>query len=263
MRPGNTMVSPIEQTRLHKSTTKSMLPINRSITNRINWAIDNLLPPILRDNRLFFSLLFWPIVGQKIKHFIDFKENCWNLSEKQFAQVYRNTALSVSRPTDVGTRGLKKLQELSGRQILEVGSGRGFVAEMLARQNEVTACDIVIDDRLRASGLPCKQAFVEDLPFTDNAFDLVLCTHILEHVLNFEKAISELRRVARNQIIIIVPLQRPNRYTPDLHVNFFPYPHDFLIRTRPANYEYEILDGDLYFVESLTETQSATSIDRK
>ena len=89
-----------------------------------------------------------------------------------------------------------------------------------------------------------------------DAFELVLCTHTLEHVLNFEKAIAELRRVASNKLIIIVPLQRPNKYTPDLHVNFFPYPHDFLIRVRPKAYEYEILDGDLFFGETLSEKQT-------
>ncbi len=41
------------------------------------------------------------------------------------------------------------------------------------------------------------QADVTDLPFKDNEFDVVLCNHVLEHVLDDKKAMQELYRVLK------------------------------------------------------------------
>lgn len=61
------------------------------------------------------------------------------------------------------------------------------------------------------------------MPFEDNSFDTVICTHALEHIKNEKKALKELRRICRKKLIIVVPRQRDFRYTFDLHINFYPY----------------------------------------
>lgn len=47
-----------------------------------------------------------------------------------------------------------------------------------------------------------------DLPFEDNSFDFVLCSHVLEHIIDDGRAMEELRRVLRpdGRAIIQVPL---------------------------------------------------------
>jgi ubiquinone/menaquinone biosynthesis C-methylase UbiE len=41
------------------------------------------------------------------------------------------------------------------------------------------------------------RADITDLPFDDNRFDAIYCSHVLEHVPDDRKAMSELRRVLR------------------------------------------------------------------
>ena len=35
------------------------------------------------------------------------------------------------------------------------------------------------------------------MPFNDNTFDSLICFHVLEHIVGFEKAIKEINRVLR------------------------------------------------------------------
>lgn len=65
------------------------------------------------------------------------------------------------------------------------------------------------------------------LPFNDNSFDTVLCTHALEHIKDYRLALKELLRVTKHRLIITVPRQREYKYTIDLHVHFFPYLYSF------------------------------------
>ena len=54
---------------------------------------------------------------------------------------------------------------------------------------------------------------VTDLPFPDNAFDLVICSEVLEHIPDHEKAVSELIRVLRpnKDLVVSVPRFFPER----------------------------------------------------
>lgn len=49
---------------------------------------------------------------------------------------------------------------------------------------------------------------ITDMPFQDSTFDLLVCNHVLEHVPEDEKAISEIHRVLRpgGQALITVPV---------------------------------------------------------
>lgn len=80
--------------------------------------------------------------------------------------------------------------------VLEVGSGGSpyFRANVLCdayEQSQERFFAPLISDR------PTVLAFVEDLPFKDNAFDFVIASHVLEHSSDPVKFISELQRVAK------------------------------------------------------------------
>ncbi|MGL6039224.1 MAG: class I SAM-dependent methyltransferase, partial [Soonwooa sp.] len=53
------------------------------------------------------------------------------------------------------------------------------------------------------------KADILDLPFADNSFDIIICNHVLEHIVDDRKAMSELYRVLRKDGwgIVQVPMK--------------------------------------------------------
>jgi ubiquinone/menaquinone biosynthesis C-methylase UbiE len=103
----------------------------------------------------------------------------------------------------------------------------------------------------RNSLVSLEYANVEKLPFGDKSFDTVICAHTLEHVQNIYQAICELRRVTSKRLIIVVPKQRPYKYTFDLHLHFFPYKSDFLTLMGKKESICRIVGGDIFYVEDI------------
>lgn len=88
------------------------------------------------------------------------------------------------------------------KSVLEIGIGNGNLSEMLKRFGyEVTTCDF--DKTLK----PDFVADIRKLPFKDNQFDAVIANEILEHLPfgDVPKALEELRRVSKKNIILSVP----------------------------------------------------------
>jgi ubiquinone/menaquinone biosynthesis C-methylase UbiE len=54
------------------------------------------------------------------------------------------------------------------------------------------------------------KADAQHLPFKDDAFEEVFCSHVLEHVENPTKALLELIRVSKSKVIVVLP----HRYFP-------------------------------------------------
>jgi ubiquinone biosynthesis O-methyltransferase len=94
----------------------------------------------------------------------------------------------------------------TGRRVLDVGCGGGFMAEELARQGAaVSAVDpsqaaiVSAKAHSEASGLTIRYLVGrgESLPFADREFDVVVCVDVLEHVRDLGLVIAEIRRVLR------------------------------------------------------------------
>jgi SAM-dependent methyltransferase len=84
-------------------------------------------------------------------------------------------------------------------RVLDLGSGTAPYAPLFAHRNYVTA-DLFADSDVR-----CDAAA---LPFADKAFDLVLCTEVLEHVPNPDATLHEIRRTMRanGALVLTTPL---------------------------------------------------------
>jgi MoaA/NifB/PqqE/SkfB family radical SAM enzyme/ubiquinone/menaquinone biosynthesis C-methylase UbiE len=89
-------------------------------------------------------------------------------------------------------------------KVLDIGSGN------IPFQYATHLADIAVDDNTygRAGvpfkyieGKPVYECNLEDLDFADREFDFVYCSHVLEHVMNPEKACEELMRVAKRGFI--------------------------------------------------------------
>lgn len=201
--------------------------MNRTITNTIRFFLDELIPPVIRDNKYFIypAFYFW-FKGKNVKSYMNFKSYVYDLSEDEFADVYREVSiLANDRETDLNLPSvdfmLKNLDKNS-KSLLDIGCGRGYWLNKVAENTSLnlTGCDLY--DNVKLDKGKYIKANIENLPFEDNEFDIVTCHHTIEHVRNLDKAISELKRVAKKQLIIVTPCQRYFYYTLDLHINFFP-----------------------------------------
>ncbi len=95
----------------------------------------------------------------------------------------------------------------SRAMILDVGTGTGFLASLLAEMgHEVVGLDLSSGMLSVAKRRAAKAGFVlgdaESLPFRDSSFDAVVCRHLLWTLPNPERAISEWVRVAKDRAVI-------------------------------------------------------------
>ncbi|MFM2381856.1 MAG: hypothetical protein RLZZ76_623 [Candidatus Parcubacteria bacterium] len=101
-----------------------------------------------------------------------------------------------------------------GETVLDAGCGEGALSIMLAKKGAiVTGTDISIpnvqaaQEYAKSMGVQAtfQTADLENLPFPDNSFDVVVCSHVLEHIPNFDKGLQELARVSRKRVVFAVP----------------------------------------------------------
>lgn len=231
--------------------------MNRTLTNAIRFFMDEMIPPVIRDNKFFIYPAFYIwFKGKNVKSFMDFKSYVYDLTEDEFADVYRNISIVANdRKTDLNSASvnfmLKNLDKDS-KTLLDVGCGRGYWLNKVAERTELnlTGCDLYDDVKLERGKYV--KANIENLPFENDQFDIVTSHHTIEHVRDLDKSISELRRVAKKQLIIVTPCQRYYYYTLDLHVNFFPVKSYLTSRINMEKYVCEKISGDwVYIAEKL------------
>lgn len=202
--------------------------MNRIITNTIRYILDNVVPPVIRDSRWFMYPMFYVwFKGKNVKLFMDFKSIVYDISEEEFLEIYRNVeSFAYNRPTDMNMPSVEYMMSILDKDaasLLDVGCGRGFWLNYLneRKQMRTVGCD-VFDNVSTLKKSEYVKGSIYKLPFADNSFDIVTCTHTVEHLRQVTPAIDELKRVAKKQLIIITPCQRYYYYTPDMHLNFYP-----------------------------------------
>ncbi len=101
---------------------------------------------------------------------------------------------------------LEELGYLRGEHgILDVGGYPGTLGEMLKKKNALLNMAILDRPEIVREGYISGRA--EALPFTDDAFDAVLCCDVLEHIPpgNRVRALEEMLRVCRGHLVIAAP----------------------------------------------------------
>ncbi len=230
--------------------------MNRETTNRIRYVLEELLPAFIRDSRLFrfFATRVW---GKHIVNLADFRKRAPFLTPEEYEIMYRDHP-RVHEGTDNSEACVQKIAtDCVGDSVCDVGCGTGALLVRIREKRpeiaKMTGVDFVVEDAAEIAGVEYVDAMVEKMPFEDNAFDTVICTHVIEHILDYRAAIKELRRITRKRLIIVVPREREFIYTFNPHFNFFPYTHSFLRAMIPVPENYECIDigRDIYYREDM------------
>ncbi|MEO8936497.1 MAG: class I SAM-dependent methyltransferase [Burkholderiaceae bacterium] len=228
--------------------------MNRETTNRIRFVLEDLLPPAVRDSRFFLAIakLAW---GGHIEDLSRFRARAPFLTAEEYEEMYR-THPRVHAGTDNSVACISRITaDLIGPSICDIGCGTGVLLQhfktVRSDLGRLTGVDFVVDDAASIVGIEFIAARIESLPFDDCEFDTVVCTHVIEHVLDFRAAIAELRRICRRRLIIVVPAEREYKYTFNPHFNFFPYAYSFLRAMQPVPAAHTCIDigRDIYYRE--------------
>ena len=230
--------------------------MKRETTNRIRFVLEDIVPPILRDSAAFKAVaaLAW---GKHIGDLAQFRARAPFLTDEEYEALYK-THPRVHEGTDNSEACIAQIvKDVVGQSVCDVGCGTGILLKRIKEARpeceRFMGVDFAIDDANALEGIGYEAAKIESLPFKDGAFDTVICTHVVEHVLDYRAAIAELRRITKKRLIIIVPREREYRYTFNPHFNFFPYTHSFLRAMQPVPKDYFIEDikRDIYYREDI------------
>jgi Methyltransferase domain len=171
------------------------------------------------------------------------------LSREEFARAVRESTDSAHLSSDHHPDGgytaaafrhyireialLDALQSVDFATALDVGCAEGYFMRAIGDHfgAEVWGVDLSMTALAKAHdkrGLIVAAADATRLPFADGSFDVVYSTEVIEHVLDPDVMIAELRRVARGLVLVTTPVsQTADEHEPDYalraegHVNNF------------------------------------------
>jgi 2-polyprenyl-3-methyl-5-hydroxy-6-metoxy-1,4-benzoquinol methylase len=146
-----------------------------------------------------------------------------------------------------------------GSRLLEIGSGLGHLVGQLEDSFRTYGMDIntwaVGQSRSTARHTSLQVASAEDLPFSKDAFDIVITKHLVEHLPHPERSLAEIGRITRpgGTLIMVTPnldsLLRPWKgshwigYQDPTHISLKP-PREWLALVRASGFEVHRLSAD-------------------
>jgi ubiquinone/menaquinone biosynthesis C-methylase UbiE len=229
--------------------------MNRNIINFIRFIIEEIIPPIIRDSILFEYLVNF-LFSSQILH-KELKQKAIYYSQKKIKNYYC-LAKKLNNRTDNSEKIMEKIiSSIKGTNILDVGCGSGYLLEKLRNKYpnyKLTGTEINIKKIPKQKKLNIN--FVEiDILNIDKLkifYDTVICTHVLEHILDIRSAYLKLKKICKKRLIIVCPKERPYKYTFNEHLHFFPYDYSLINTLLPENkFKIMTLGRDFIFIEDL------------
>jgi len=181
---------------------------------------------------------------------VDWKRKAAAADSREWMKVYDESWRNWNEQ-DLAPEDIVRIEEriFADVTLLDAGCGDGYLLEAIrtsrsrhparASRNfgmagtktvavDLSKVALIQAKRRLGNSTPLVQTFIEDLPFSDNTFDVVISAHTLEHVRDLKRAVSELKRVAARRLIVLVPSQEYLPYTEDYHLHFFSCTDDLI-----------------------------------
>ena len=125
----------------------------------------------------------------------------WNTFKLTQFDSYTNSPVTEARLEKALGR---PLSSLAGKRILEAGSGAGRFTEILAKYDAQVysfdfsnAVEANYQNNMPNEKLTLFQADIQNIPFQDDFFDVVLCLGVLQHTPSTKASLKELSRVLK------------------------------------------------------------------
>ncbi len=129
-------------------------------------------------------------------------------NRKSDLTAYRASAREQERIADILASIPKEYSS-----VLDIGARDGYISNLLTRVfAAVTALDLETPEVSNERVVAVK-GDITKLDFPDNAFDVVVCTEVIEHIPTYllEQACREASRVAKRAVLVGVPYKQDRR----------------------------------------------------
>ena len=121
-----------------------------------------------------------------------------------------------------------------GDKILDIGCYDGYMLYILSKLiSNVEYYGIDISEKCVSAAIEntkglkniisIKQAYIENIPYNDNSFNIVIISQVIEHLKQPEIALQEALRVVKDGGFLIVSTPIGKNFLDKLHLHFFDY----------------------------------------
>jgi ubiquinone/menaquinone biosynthesis C-methylase UbiE len=215
------------------------------------------MPPIIRDIP-FINRLLSILSGINLKKCRELRVDIPNLTPEKINSFYRDFP-RIQQDTDNSKKCVEQIiSSVNGQSLCDVGCGTGYLLNRIFLHHPVGRLVGVDFTEHQEWALFNHIQFLKgdilNLPFKNGEFDTVVCTHLLEHILDLKAAVKELRRVYSGKLIIVVPRERESIWSLNPHFHYFPYEHSFLKHMLPLPSQWSIkrIGRDYLYIEDKT-----------
>ncbi len=132
----------------------------------------------------------------------------WKQYKKTQLDSYTGSPISESR-LDRCLGDLK--DKLAGKTVLEAGCGAGRFTEVLLKKGALlVSSDLSSAVEVNAENFPISdkhqiiQADINDMPYADESFDVVICLGVIQHTPDSEKTIEDLYKLVKKGGMLVI-----------------------------------------------------------
>ena len=231
--------------------------MKRENTNKIRFVLEEIIPPIIRDSFIFKFIIITLYRKDEIHEKLKFE--AINLSQKKYVNYYKKMP-KMHNNSDLSEICIQEiLNNLKHGHIIDVGCGDGFLLKTIRKKikgNFLYGSEIAFTNELKKNlkknNIKLYKKNIENINKIKKKFDTVICSHVLEHVLDINLAYKNLKKICKKRLIIVIPRERPYSHTFNGHLHFFPYTWSFVNTIRPKNkFKIKDLNRDLLYIENI------------